>query len=189
MLLPIFGWCYCQVWQMLLSNYRLMLLPMYYYWLMLLPLGDVIANCVEDVKPQAFNFCNKCDGWCYCLVADGMTTAGWLGRCYLPWVRCYFNFSSVVLNRTSSHMWGRKLTAVSKSLSLSKNQISCYWETIHYIETNRMRNLHLHHKDHLPVCKQCLGNIRTEGTNRLQLMIIPQNHIVQMSRIVTWRMI
>ena len=37
----------------------------------------------------------------------------------------------------------RKLTAVSKSLSLSKNQISCYWETIHYIETNRMRNLHL----------------------------------------------
>ena len=47
---------------MLLSNYRLMLLPMYYYWLMLLPLADVIANCVEDVKPQALNFCNKCDG-------------------------------------------------------------------------------------------------------------------------------
>ena len=25
----------------------------------------------------------------------------------LPWVRCYFNFSSEVLTRTSSHMWGR----------------------------------------------------------------------------------
>ena len=50
-----FDRCYCQ-------NYRLMLLPIYYYWLMLLPLADVIANCVEDVKPQALNFCNKCDG-------------------------------------------------------------------------------------------------------------------------------
>ena len=30
---------------------------------MLLPLlADVIANCVEDVKPQVFNFCSKCDG-------------------------------------------------------------------------------------------------------------------------------
>ena len=29
---------------------------------MLLPLADVIANCVEDVKPQPLNFCNKCDG-------------------------------------------------------------------------------------------------------------------------------
>ena len=47
---------------MFLSNYRLMSLPMYYYWLMLLPLADVIANCVEDVKLQALNFCNKCDG-------------------------------------------------------------------------------------------------------------------------------
>ena len=45
------------------------------------------------------------------------------------------------------------------------------------------------HKDCLPVCKQCLGNIRTEGTNRSQLMILPQNTIAQMSRIVTWRMI
>ena len=39
-----------------------MLLPMYYYWLMLLTLADVIANCVEDVKPQALNFFNKCEG-------------------------------------------------------------------------------------------------------------------------------
>ena len=54
-----------------------MLLPMYYLWLMLLPLlADVIANCVDDVKPHAFYFCNKSDGWCYCLVADVMATAG-----------------------------------------------------------------------------------------------------------------
>ena len=45
------------------------------------------------------------------------------------------------------------------------------------------------HKDHLPVHKQCLGNIRTEGTNRLQLIILPQNIIAQMNRIVTQRMI
>ena len=41
------------------------------------------------------------------------------------------------------------------------------------------------HKDHLPVHKQCLGNIRTEGTNRSQLTILPQNIIAQMNRIVT----
>ena len=41
------------------------------------------------------------------------------------------------------------------------------------------------HKDHLPVCKQHLGNIRTEGTNRSQLTTLPQNTIAQMSRIVT----
>ena len=55
MLLSILGRCYCLIWLMLLPNltdvivnYRLMLLPMYYYyyWLMLLPLADVIANCV-----------------------------------------------------------------------------------------------------------------------------------------------
>ena len=45
------------------------------------------------------------------------------------------------------------------------------------------------HKDHLPVHKHCLGNIRTEGTNRSQLMILPQNVIAQMNRIVTQRMI
>ena len=29
------------------------------------------------------------------------------------------------------------------------------------------------HKDCLPVHKQCFGNVRTEGTNRSQLMILP----------------
>ena len=45
------------------------------------------------------------------------------------------------------------------------------------------------HIDHLPVCKQHLGNIKTEGTNRSQLIILPWNTIAQMSRIVTQRMI
>ena len=45
------------------------------------------------------------------------------------------------------------------------------------------------HKDHLPVHKQCLGNMRTAGTNRSQLTILPQNIIAQMNRIVTQRMI
>ena len=45
------------------------------------------------------------------------------------------------------------------------------------------------HKDRLPVCKQCLGNIRTEGTSRSQLMTLLQNTIAWTSRIVTRRMI
>ena len=35
-------------------------------------------------------------GWCYCHVADGIATGS-----------VHFNLSSEVLNRTSSHMWGR----------------------------------------------------------------------------------
>ena len=38
----------------------------------------------------------------------------------------------------------RKLTAVSESLSKFKNKISVIEKIIWYIETNRMRNLHLH---------------------------------------------
>ena len=45
------------------------------------------------------------------------------------------------------------------------------------------------HKDLLQVHKLHLGKIRTEDTNRLQLMILPQNTIVQMIRIVMLRMI
>ena len=55
--------------------------------------------------------------------------------------------------------------------------------------TNPTSNTINQHKDLLPVCIQCLGKTRTEGTNRSQLMILPQNTIVQMSRIVTLRMI
>ena len=45
------------------------------------------------------------------------------------------------------------------------------------------------HTDHLPVHSQCPGNLRTEGTNRSPLTILPQNIIAQMNRIVTQRMI
>ena len=55
--------------------------------------------------------------------------------------------------------------------------------------TNPASNITNQHKDLLQVHKQHLGKIRTEGTNRSQLMILPQNTIVQMSRIVTPRMI
>ena len=55
--------------------------------------------------------------------------------------------------------------------------------------TNPASNIINQHKDLLPVRKQCLGKTRTEGTSRSQLMILPQNTIVQMNRIVTQRMI
>ena len=55
--------------------------------------------------------------------------------------------------------------------------------------TNPTNNITNQHKDLLQVHKQCLGKIRTEDTNRLQLTIPPQNTIVQMIRIVTPRMI
>ena len=45
------------------------------------------------------------------------------------------------------------------------------------------------HTDHLTIHSQCPGNPRTEGTNRSPLMILPQNIIAQMNRIVTQRMI
>ena len=54
--------------------------------------------------------------------------------------------------------------------------------------TNPTSNITNQHKDLLQVYKH-LGKIRTGGTNRSQLMILPQNTIVQMSRIVTLRMI
>ena len=55
--------------------------------------------------------------------------------------------------------------------------------------TNPASNITKQHKDLPQVHKQHLGKIRTEDTNRLQLTILPQNTIVQMSRIVTLRMI
>ena len=45
------------------------------------------------------------------------------------------------------------------------------------------------HKDHLPVHIQHPGSLRTEGTNRLQLMIDPQNITAPMSKTVIQRMI
>ena len=50
-------------------------------------------------------------GRCYCHVGDGIATEGWsVGRCYchvadgIATGSVYFNLSSEVLNRTSSHM-------------------------------------------------------------------------------------
>ena len=62
-------------------------------------------------------------------------------------------------------------------------------ETVDPEHVSPAGNIINQHKDHLPVHKQCLGNIRTEGTNRSQLMILPQNIIAHMNRIVTQRMI
>ena len=45
------------------------------------------------------------------------------------------------------------------------------------------------HKDHLPVHNQHPGSLRIDGTNRLQLMIHPQNIIALMIRTVIQRMI
>ena len=45
------------------------------------------------------------------------------------------------------------------------------------------------HKDHLLVHSQHPGSPRIEGTNRLQLMVHPQNIIAQMNRTVIQRMI
>ena len=45
------------------------------------------------------------------------------------------------------------------------------------------------HKDHLPLHTQHPGSLRIEGTNRLQLMIDPQNIMAQMNRTVIQRMI
>ena len=55
--------------------------------------------------------------------------------------------------------------------------------------TNPASNTINHHKDLLHICNQCLGKTRIEGTNRSQLMILSQNTIDQMNRIVTPRMI
>ena len=44
-------------------------------------------------------------------------------------------------------------------------------------------------KDHLPVYNQHPGSLRIEGTNRLQLMIHPQNIIALMNRTVIQKMI
>ena len=55
--------------------------------------------------------------------------------------------------------------------------------------TNPASNITNQHKKLPQVHKLHLGKIRTEDTNRLQLTILPQKTIVQMSKIVTLRMI
>ena len=53
--------------------------------------------------------------------------------------------------------------------------------------TNPTNNSTNQHKDLLQAQKQHLGKIKTEDTNRLQLMIHPQNTTAQMIKIVTLR--
>ena len=53
--------------------------------------------------------------------------------------------------------------------------------------TDPIGNIINPHKDHLPVHNQHPGSPRIEGTNRLQLMIHPQNIIAQMNRtVIQW---
>ena len=56
----------------------------------------------------------------------------------------------------------------------------------HINPTNTITNSH---KDHLPVHNQHPGSPRIQSTNRLQLMIHPQNITVMMNRTVIQRMI
>ena len=56
----------------------------------------------------------------------------------------------------------------------------------HINPTNTIPNPH---RDHLPVHNQHPGSLRIESTNRLQLMIHPQNIIALMNRTVIQRMI
>ena len=56
----------------------------------------------------------------------------------------------------------------------------------HINPTSTTTNLH---KDHLPVYSQHPGSLRIEGTNRLQLMIHPQNIIALMNWMVIQKMI
>ena len=105
-------WMIIDIRQMLLPIFWLMLLPWFMTDVIVMVLGQmllpyiclfygkcychvVLGRCycqfyVADVKPHYFStYCNKCDGWCYCLVADGMATAGWLlslWQMLLPWI-------------------------------------------------------------------------------------------------------
>ena len=56
----------------------------------------------------------------------------------------------------------------------------------HINPTSIIRNPH---RDHVPVHNQHSGSLRIESTNRLQLMINPQNIIALMNRTVIQRMI
>ena len=61
--------------------------------------------------------------------------------------------------------------------------------TVDSEHTNPTNTITNPHKDHLPVHNQHSGSPRIESTNRLQLMIHPQNIIALMNRTVIQRMI
>ena len=89
-----------------------MLLPIIFYFILL---ADVTTNIVwQMLWPHILV---QCGGRCYSQVAGGKATVGWVdikwlmllpqSRCYSNGSMTYFNFSSGMLNRTSSHMCGR----------------------------------------------------------------------------------
>ena len=75
------------------------------------------------------------------------------------------------------HIVDPHLTEISPEMTVDPEHIN---------PTGTTTNLH---KDHLPVHNQHPGSLRIEGTNRLQLMIHPQNIIALMNRTVIQRMI
>ena len=129
MILPILcGRCFKPLRQVLLPHFfvhaRLMLLPIivlcgrcYTTWfLQCIELADVIAKWLVDLTLHKGTWLNchymKVHGWCYCKVADGIATAGWwladvIASRQMLFARSIFNFSSEMLNRTSSQMCGR----------------------------------------------------------------------------------
>ena len=80
------------------------------------------------------------------------------------------------------------ITAMTHHIA-DPHHIDIFPETVDPEHISPAGNIINQHKDHLPVHKQHLGNIRTKDTNRSQLMILPQNIIAQMNKIVTQRMI
>ena len=80
-------------------------------------------------------------------------------------------------------------TAVTCHIADPHHKDTSSEETVDPEHISPAGNIINQHKYHLPVHKQHLGNIRTEGTNRSQLMILPQNIIAQMNKIVIQRMI
>ena len=89
------GWCCCHNWLLL---YWLMLLPM--WWLMFLPyVADGIATLYVMglmLLPCGRWYSHLVGMWADVIWPDGMS----------HWVN-YFSFSSLLLLRTSSHIWGR----------------------------------------------------------------------------------
>ena len=77
----IIGWCYCQYVADVIATFGVM------WWQMLLPSG------------RCYGHCRVGDGWWLILLPPG--------RWYCQGSMMYFNLSSGMLNRTSSHICGR----------------------------------------------------------------------------------
>ena len=91
-------------------------------------------------------------------------------------------------------------TYITEAQVHTATTVTCHTPDLHPIEffpemtadldhSNPTNNITNQHKDLLQAHKQHFGKIKTDDTNRLQLMIHPQNTIAQIIRIVTLRMI